>query len=567
MLELIHPMLDPALVVGGSGLGVSWWMRHTIRAPRAPEPEPLVAELQESYVEFIWRSRVAEGALPGTWLEDIRDLDTGLEGWEATIRLQPGRQSTSAAVAAADMVCSAFELAAGSVIIEPTPDQNRSRARLMVIQQSPLYSLRKWETPSLDLAGLMRLGTYADGVPAHIRFWEVGSGATNMLVAGAQGSGKSRFMSLLLAESMRATYVGPDGKRRQLVDTYLGCGQAGQSFPEWARCKALRWMATTENELIWMVWRFKQMLEERSRYLTNYEWTDEDGETCYGFDHFDPVKCGLPYAQLVIDEAAAVIGMHGMLAEWLLDIAKRGRKNGMRVVLATQSPSANELGGNSDLRAMLAAGGVVVFRVGDGNHGSMAFPSGNCGEPHEIPMVTPTGESFQGAGYVAGPDNRAGALMRTLLLENGRQEAKNAECWPIHPVDAAGGGDLLAGFWERQEARWAGEDPEPALLQRLAEQDAEAARANLANQGQVGPNVPMPAAGGDGGKPGIRVLVMNALAEANGAEVSTKELTDACRAWWSTRSVTAEISKMVDAGAIEKPRKGFYRVEPVPVPV
>lgn len=567
--ELVHPVLDPVMIAGGLGLGISWWQRHAVRAPR-PEPEvPLVVELQESWVEFIWNTRVAGneehglGALPRTQLVSVQRLEQ-LDGWEAVIQLVPGKQSTATAVAATDMVTSAYELEAGAVIIEPTRDQKRHQARLQIITgRSPLYDVTHWvsRTMQLGLDGLARIGTYADGAAAHVRFWTRGSGAVNMLVAGAQGSGKSAFMNLLLATSMRARYRDADGQERQLVDTYLGCGQRGHSVPDWARCRALRWMATTPQELVWMVGAFRQQMIERSEYLANLEWTDEQGRVRHGLSFFDPVKAGMPYAQLVLDEAAAAIAEFPLLAEWLYDIARRGRKNGMRIVLATQSPSADELGGNTNLRAMLAAGGVVVFRVGDGNHGSMAFPSGECGNPAEIPVETPDRKSFEGAGYVAGPDNRSRALMRTLLVPDSFGEAQAAQVWPLHPVDARGGGETMARFWDRQEARWRGENPEAAEVDRLFQLAQESATAAAAGQVAPADAAPQGPVSPDG-KPALRPLLALAIAEAeeDGRTASTAELKKAAAAWWSEKSVGNELAAMFDAGIVTKPGKGQWKL-------
>ncbi|MEV1295185.1 hypothetical protein [Pseudonocardia sp. NPDC049635] len=576
--QAVHPILDPALVVGGAALSVSWWARHAIRRP-VELPPPPITELAETWLEHVWRTRVAgdeengRGCLPGTTLEDVRELTTGLSGWEATIRLRPGRQTTRDAETAADMVCSAFELPAGSVIIEPTADRNQSMARLQVIQGSPLYDVRVWDpaTMRLDVAsGCARVGTFADGFPAHLRWFEPGSGATNLLVAGAPGSGKSQFMSLLLGISARATFTDRDGVTRPLVDTYLGCGQEGQSFPDWARSRHLRWMATTPQEITWMVHAFREMMIARSQYLTRLEWTDGQGRVRHGMPHWDPVASGLPLAQLVLDEAAAAIATNPDLAGWLLDIARRGRKNGMRVVLASQSPSADELGGNTNLRAMLSAGGVVVFRVGDGNHGSMAFPGGECGNPAEIPQVTPDGRPFQGAAFTVGPDARPRAMMRTLKITDPFGEAQAAPVTDPDPVDAAGAGRLLLEFWTRQEARWRGENPEPAELARMAKEHADAQRAALdavVGGGDTPDSAPArPAPGsspvGPDDRPAIRALILDAVSAAarDDRDATTAEIKKACAAWWSARSVSNELADMSrDGGPLVKVRKGVYR--------
>lgn len=586
LLHYVHPWLDPALVAGGSALAASWWHRHAVRAPAVQLPPPVDPDLEESLREYVWRTRVVgetadgygSGVLPGTRLEDIRDLEGGLEGWEATIRLQPGKQTTRTAQGASDMVCSAYELPAGSVIIEPTPDRNQSKARMQVITNSPLYEVLHWAPEGMRLdpaTGCARFGTFADGVPAHLRWFEPGSGGTNLLVAGAPGSGKSQFMSLLLGQSMRARFTDRDGQERPLVETWLGCGQMGQSFPSWTRCRALRWMATTPQELVWMIYQFQQVMIERSDYLTNLEWVDEQGRTRHGMAEWDPVASGLPLAQLVIDEAAAAIALNPDIAGWLLDIARRGRKNGMRVVLATQSPSADELGGNSNLRAMLSAGGVLVFRVGDGNHGSMAFPGGEVGTPSEIPSVTPEGAPFQGAAFTLGPDQRPQAMMRTLKITDPFGEAEAAEVRDPHPVDARGGGRLLAEFWTRQGVRWRGEDPEPAELARMADEQAQAAVSATESAGggedtgEAAPGretAPQPqhraAPTGPSDRPALRPLILNAVdtATRDGRDATTAELKEVCAAWWSARSVAAELSAMTRGdGPLRKAAKGKYR--------
>ncbi|MGH3321332.1 MAG: hypothetical protein ACRDN9_14370 [Streptosporangiaceae bacterium] len=408
----------PALLWGGGSLlALPWWRHHRLRlSPRLDV---------DTSLEDVWAERVAAPGkvLPGSRLSGI---ETTRNGWTATIRLAPGERSTNDAIAATPKIASAFEKPAPSVVIEPTADGVASHARLLVLRRNPLADIQAWTGPSLDPAtGLAPVGAYADGGTTLFRFYTPGSGVAHTLVAGAPGSGKSRFLDLLLAEASHSGLVVP-----WLIDP-----QHGQSLPRWV--DHVDWAALDHHAALRMLRTAQRIMHARSRHLARVEWTDEAGRTLRGKESFDPSP-ELPLLLLVIDEAHEILKDDKAVAI-IEDIGKMGRKTGVGVVLVTQLPSITELGGSMTIRSMVSSGNVVVFRTADRVTSGMAFSGALPVDPSALPREFPGGKPTSGLGYVLGPSARP-TPMRAYLVEDPYHWAATAPALPLDPasVEAAG---------------------------------------------------------------------------------------------------------------------------------
>jgi hypothetical protein len=154
----------------------------------------------------------------------------------------------------------------------------------------------------------------------------------------------------------------------------------------------------------------------RSAYLSQLRW-DDDGIPMRGMPFYDRDLTGLPPVLILFDEAHMLLKGDTKdsraIVEKTVEIGRLGRKTGMALWLATHVPSLSELGGQQALRDMLRGGNVISVRTAN------RVATGMLGlqkDPSEIPMFFADGKETYGLGYVAGPDNRPDAPMRTDLV-------------------------------------------------------------------------------------------------------------------------------------------------------
>lgn len=355
-----------------------------------PEPEPVAP----TEVEERWRHRIAA---PGKRLAESsleRDPTPVDNGTAWTISLNPGAHDTLDAIAAAAKIASALELDATRVLVEPTADAVLSKARLVVLKRSRLRAAYTWPGPSLDPAtGLAPCGPYADTGMAYHQFWEPRSGAVHALTSGGTGSGKSVFLGWSVLE---AAYSGR-------VATLLGDCKGGQSMPE--LIGRVHRSETTLDGVLDMLRFAVAELEARAAYFAQLRWVDGQGRERVGKSWFDPTP-EWPLIQVVIDEVQQLFRVYPEAVELCERIAQEGRAPGIRLHLATQLPSIDQLGGSQTLRAQLAQGTITTFRTRERVSRGMVLPDDFPVRPDLIPARTPGGEHTKGVGYTYGFSTR-----------------------------------------------------------------------------------------------------------------------------------------------------------------
>lgn len=374
----VAPPMPAILLPVGCLLAGPWWWHYRIRPTVLPAPDALDAAQR-------WDERVGgkDGALKGSRLVDV--LEVG-HGWTGTIMLDSGRMHTDHAIAATAMVTSAFDLPIGSVSIEATDDGVASKAKLLVIPDNPLHNVLPWPGPSLDPeTGTAHVGLYVDGEPVPWQFWIPGSGAVQSLVSGAQGSGKSRFLEQLVAESMLSDRVLP----------WIGDPQMGQSLPEWNGL--VDWYCVGHHACLEMLQATYRVMMARAQDLATEEWTDDRGRRRVGRESFEPSP-ERPLLVVVLDEAHVALKDKDAI-KIVEDIGKMGRKTGVELILVTQVPSVEQLGGSIVIRSMMASGNVMVFRTGDRLSGAMAFNGALPVDPSKLPRTFPNGSKTHGLGF------------------------------------------------------------------------------------------------------------------------------------------------------------------------
>lgn len=458
------PDLDALLLLTGAATTARWAFTHRVR-PFEPvwDDEPFQYAEKDTSLSAIWADRVAckGGVLPDTRLENILPIRNGREG---LIELVPGKQSTADAMGAVSRICSALQMTAGSVVVEPTQDGRADHARLLVIDHNPLHVPRPWPGPTLTVdTGTAAAGLHADEEPGQVRWITPGSGAANILIAGSPGAGKSRGLDWLLAESWHATYPHPDtGAPVPWVHSWVADGQQGQSIPDWLEIAP--WAATDTSETLLMLRAAKRVMDRRSRDFAYFKWVDSKGRERRGLKHFDPVLTGRPLLQVPIDEVHAPLGESAEIVALSKEIARKGRKCGVRLVYATQIPSVQNLGNDIDLRSLLSAN-VLCYRTQDRLSGAMALP-GAAVDPGTLPREFPDGSSTAGLAYVVGPGSRP-APLRTWWIEDPYDLCVDLPIAPLHPSDVEAAGEDFATWRDRRDAAQARDNyapPEPVHL-------------------------------------------------------------------------------------------------------
>lgn len=366
-----------------------------------PEPVDLPKLVEITEFQEIWKTYVDCPDRPGRGMALTPEWEIP-GGHQADILVPRGSKSTQDAINLAPLIASAYDKAPTQVIVEATPDRKATRARLTVLDRDVLAAPRVWAGSTLDPAtGRCVVGTFPDAALAHWRFWTPGSGASHGLIAGAPGTGKSRFNDKLQAEIHKTP----------LIVSWILDPQEGQSLPDWEDAVG-RFVVGSDgdvDDIMEALRALRRITFRRSAFFSpkNYRWTDDKGRERGGKKHFDPTP-EMPLLVATLEEAHAVVKNpdHGEEALSILgDIGKLGRKAGVGLILVNQLPSLEELGGSKAqvVRAMLRGGNVVSFRTGES---VSQYMLGLASDPSQLPSQFADGSETQGLGLIAGVDKR-----------------------------------------------------------------------------------------------------------------------------------------------------------------
>ncbi|MFF1557056.1 hypothetical protein [Streptomyces sp. NPDC058279] len=296
-----------------------------------PSAAPQITAGAPTTPEELWAAHVAvpDGAMPGTTLTLTR-YDGPLD-WEG-IATRARR-----AIGTVNIQDLAGNLDLETIQIALTPTDKPSQMGVRVMKEHALMHGTMLSTVvdelAMDARGYVRLGTYIDAQPALVPLAQPGSGARHLYLVGGSRSGKSGVLEqvLLSAHKSRIAVILSSPQ----AGTIAGAGLAaycGDGLDE--AMGALRLA-------------YAMMLDREARYRSP------------AFPFIDPLLL------IVIDEAHMLLSVsspyHAEAKAIVEQMTRRSLKRGIGVVLATQTPLAEDLGNSSIIRSQLLIGGGAVF--------------------------------------------------------------------------------------------------------------------------------------------------------------------------------------------------------------
>ena len=401
------------------GLSIPWWVAVQVRPePEAPAPDPaprMIEELKREWARRIecrggnacWCQRYVApgvelpgpckgGVLPGVTLTDVvpipgvpKGLSGALTSTDFTLPEIQQRMQRLLVV---------LRLPAGSIEFASDPERS-DKSRIFITPINPLRTVEAFDGPTLA-RGSYRFGPSLAGPGALVRIDDPDTGPIPVVIAGAQGSGKSGTTKGLLTE----LHLSP------VHVTWLIDPQQGASHPEYRG--VVDWFAGDMDTARMMLRAAVRVMEARERFMANleHEVTVDlgDGEletmTVKGVDVFAP-RPGLPMmtpefpeVRIVVEEAPVILGDPEM-AQLVAAILKRGRKTGVSVVLISQLLAQTEFG-DPAVRPLVTSGTRIVHRTSDTLAGRQASGGTFTVNPSAMPQTWPDGTTTAGLAYV-----------------------------------------------------------------------------------------------------------------------------------------------------------------------
>jgi hypothetical protein len=372
---------------------VRWLWHRRIRPTAAKKNDPDVAT---------WR------AIDGFDKTSIEFTDLPADrGRSGLADLSESSLTADDVVAKLKAVTKAYRKTAGAVVLERTPEEYEHLVKVMVLKRNPTQEINEYDKSWARLEdGCTPFSIYPDAAQAWLRIWEPRSGCVHELFSGDPRTGKSRGMVTAITQS---TMTG-------LVFPIVGDPQQGQSMPGWAGAAGKAPITALDVDSIYDVLRaLRTDMYRRSNYLAKRRWTDEDGDTHTGMDFYDPIVVPeLAILEMTIDEAHRLLE-HDHIADLVEEIVLMSGKTGIRLRLATQYPSMDNLGNRMTIRNSLIGGNTIAYRISTAVAQGMILPSWLPG-PHTIPKRLPSGEHTKGMCVLdsSAPNSGRGTFSRTV---------------------------------------------------------------------------------------------------------------------------------------------------------
>ncbi|MER6394252.1 ATP-binding protein [Streptomyces sp. NPDC001523] len=299
-----------------------------LRKPTAP---PQIVGGAPTTPEEVWAAHVAvaDGAMPGTTLTLTRY--NGPLDWEGIATRE------RKAIGAVNIQDLAGNLNLETIQVALAPADKPSQMGVRVMKEHALMHGTMLSTVADELAmdarGYVRLGTYIDATAALVPLAQPGSGARHLYLVGGSRSGKSGVLEQILLSAHKSGIAVILASPQ--AGTIAGAGltaHCGDGLDE--AMGALRLA-------------YALMLDREARYRSP------------SFPFTDPlVLIGIDEAHMLLSASSP----YHLEAKAIVEqMTRRSLKRGIGVVLATQTPLAEDLGNSSIIRSQLLIGGGAVF--------------------------------------------------------------------------------------------------------------------------------------------------------------------------------------------------------------
>ncbi|MEU0059679.1 AAA family ATPase [Streptomyces sp. NPDC006334] len=293
--------------------------------------QPQIAAGTPKTPEELWAAYVGvpEGAMPGTTLTVTR-YDGPLD-WEGIATRD------RKAIGTVNLQDLAGNLDLETIQIALAPGDKPSQMGIRVMREHALMHGTMLSSVvdelSMDSRGYVRAGTYVDGRAALLPLAQPGSGARHLYLVGGSRSGKSGLLEQILLSAHRSR-----------IAVILASPQAGTI----AGASLSAHLGDGLDEAMGALrLAYAMMLDREARYRSPaFPFTD-------------------PLVLVVIDEAHMLLSAsspyHAEAKAIVEQLTRRSLKRGIGVVLATQTPLAEDLGNSTVIRSQLLIGGGAVF--------------------------------------------------------------------------------------------------------------------------------------------------------------------------------------------------------------
>ncbi len=365
-----------ALTILGSGLSLLYWREHRIESAAAPKPAAMPQVQEEDLYVRRWADNLGDKtrALAGSTLTDGRIIKSG---YRYTLALVPGVHTVAQVRIMNETLRSGLGLMPGQeVIVEVHPELPAPNALLTIVTRSEVTTkTQEWPGPQAGFdsdRGAVNLGPFVDG--EGVAQWSVyrQNGIFGGYLQGAPGSGKSRMIESV-AMSCAASESHPT-----LI--WYGDGQSGDSSP--MLVEHADFAATSFEGIYNMLFAATKVMEvngAENRLAKRVGFTP---------------TAARPGLLVIIDECHKPLDasqnqlLAGPTQALAATIAREGRKVGVALIMASQSPTLDAFGGAGQsadtLRASLLAGNGVILRSETSNAKMVFNVDVN---PREFPQV------------------------------------------------------------------------------------------------------------------------------------------------------------------------------------
>jgi DNA segregation ATPase FtsK/SpoIIIE, S-DNA-T family len=344
---LRRPLLA-LLLVGMLAAGVPWWTHRRRRA-----------KVRVTRAMTTWAEDAAAADLDGARLQHV-DVAPDGQQWTARLLLPKGK-TLADALARVPKLESALGLRPRAIRVEEDPTLAR-RVILRVVTRDP--HTRPLPMPELvgrpTITRPVLVAVYETGEPLRVNLLR-----KHALFGGATGSGKSTLLNAFLATLAPAPDVLLWG-----ID-FAG----GTALIPWQACFGR--VATTPTEARAVLADACRVIEVRNRWLVHH-----------GRDAWQPTP-DAPALVVPVDELAELVEQLPDAATSLDSIARLGRKTAVTLLVATQRPTQEALGGGA-LRAQLTV--RVCLRVTEPADGELILGRGKAKQGYRPDLLDAPGK-------------------------------------------------------------------------------------------------------------------------------------------------------------------------------